>query len=77
MRESLSKKYQHQINTLIDYASIFSGPDRASVDLTCAKYEIKVIGKEILDQSGRDALNLVYSMLNDKTGEIKDIWKKI
>ena len=77
MQRSVLKQFDSQIKSLIAYADILSSSSRSSVSISHLNYEVKVIGKEILSQSDRESLNLVYTLIDDKTGEIGELWKRL
>ena len=77
MQRSVLKQFDSQIKSLVAYADILSSNSRSSVSISHLKYEVKVIGKEILSQSDRESLNLVYTLIDDKTGEIRELWKSL
>lgn len=77
MQRSVLKQFDSQIKSLVAYADILSSNSRSSVSISHLNYEVKVIGKEILSQSDRESLNLVYTLIDDKTGEIRELWKSL
>ena len=72
MQRSVLKQFDSQIKSLVAYADILSSNSRSSVSISHLNYEVKVIGKEILSQSDRESLNLVYTLIDDNNLVILD-----
>lgn len=70
----LQDKYWQSIKTLNQYADIFADYTSGSVDLTCVKHDIYLIGNHIIEQGGVNDLDSVYLLVDDKTKDIGRIF---
>ena len=73
----VSEKYRSSIQILNDYAIILKDGHNGSVDITCMKYEIALIGKQILREGGERELEAVYQCLHDVSRDILTTWATI
>ena len=73
----ITQKYWSAIRTLNSYADILGSKSRCSVDVTCVKWDIELIGKRIIKDGGIEDLKKVYNHLDDSTSEIKAVWASL
>lgn len=71
---TFNDKYWQSIKTLNQYADIFSEYTSGSVELSCVKHDIHLIGTRIIEQGGVSDLDSVYLLVDDKTKDIHRIF---
>ena len=59
------------------FAAIFSSDERENVDLSCTRYYLWQLGKDIKKQGGQTLLDQIYAQVKDPTGEIGFEWSKL